>query len=189
MLQLTIGVAGYLSELTGQNWIADLTLDEHWRAFINGPDGKKLFISNTWAGKGRIYISGQFPANSHRGYAEKPIQITVSDTTPASGIAKAIYRRLLPTYTPEFDRVLTSLREQGDYDRKKLATYIAAIRILGAKPPQYESKEHSAYFGRDLGTVQTLSPTKVELKNLQVTPEELRKLVNAVPELFKREEE
>jgi hypothetical protein len=186
--ELAADIAAILSAATGETWIVDSSVDDDWRAFIESGE-KQLFISNTWGGKGRIYISGQFPTNSHRGYHEKPICITVSDSTTRTRIAAAIERRLLPVYEPELAKVLESIRAQEDYNRSKLVTYMTAVRILGAKPPQYESEEHSAYFGHDLATVKTLSPTKVELKNFQVTPEELRKLVNAVPELFTREEE
>jgi hypothetical protein len=76
-----------------------------WRAFLDGPSGLRLFLSNTWGPKGTLHISGCFP----QGMGTDKHKINVSLARSPEIMAREIRRRLLPDYMLAF----------GIADRKK----------------------------------------------------------------------
>lgn len=77
-----------------------------------GPGDKKLFLSNTWGGPGRLHIAGRLPTKE--GHTHSKVSITVALTSPPEKVASAIERRLMPGYLVELAEAKDNLQKQAD---------------------------------------------------------------------------
>lgn len=181
---ITSQVAEELSRVTGETWTRTARLeDENWRAEISGPGEQKLFLSNTWGGKGRLYISGSFPDGVELPYkAERP-SITVAETKNPEQIAKDVVRRLLPPYVTLLAVVLDRKAKAEEFEagRKRLAAEVAIVVNGNVKGEMVYSK------GWDL---QISGPDSIRINGNcnYLTLDQLKKIQAACPELFKGKE-
>lgn len=173
-------VAEELSKATGATWTRTARFgDEDWRAEVAGPGAQALFLSNTWGGRGRLYISGSFPNGVELPYkAERP-SITVAENKTPDRIAADITRRLLPAYVALLITVLDKKAKAEEFEagRQRLAAEVAII--VGGKV-----KEQMVYSkGWDL---QVAGPDSIRINGNcnYITLEQLKKIKAACPELF-----
>jgi hypothetical protein len=85
-------------------------------------DGRSLFFASKWGGKpGQVCVSGDFPYEWHqfREYKEGNYSINVSTSRTPESIAGDITRRLLPNYTPAFERRRERVAEHDAYVAKR----------------------------------------------------------------------
>lgn len=165
--------------------------NQDWRQYLVGPNHAEIFFSNTWAGKGRLHISGSFSNDIIREFSPKQVSITVAETASPARIAAEIKRRLLPQYLPELTAVLARQVKSQNYAAAKLNTYAAALTILGitlSNTRQAVAHDRSRYFGPNSARVVEYDDATVELDGFRVTPEQLKRISDAVPELFTPEE-
>jgi hypothetical protein len=178
MQELAKDIAAFL---TG-SWSAQpLDSDGDWRAYVNGANGEKLFLSNTWAGKGRIYASGILPGN--RSFQDG---ITVTATKSAQQIARDIERRLLPVYQPALEKAKQAERDENAAEQARLAT-IAEVETIIELPftADHTGKRASRYV--EAGVIRVEYADRVEIERFHsVTLDQFRRIVAAVPELFKK---
>ncbi len=116
------------------------------------------------------------------GYYEKPQFITAAEDKPAAFVAGHIARRLLPKYLPFLAEKLHSKQANDKWEGGKAATYSAALAVVGIS-----DAKGRAYVGPNNISIKASSPHTIELGHFDVTPEQLKKIVEAVPELFKKE--
>lgn len=125
---ITHQMAGLVAtELDG--WTVDTSEDfrEHRGAYLDGPNGARLFLSLDWRNSDRVEVSGIFPR--HSCYEVKRTEIGVSRDRGPAVIAREITRRLLPTYLTELARVQASNDERVVMRarRQEMAKTFAAI--------------------------------------------------------------
>lgn len=173
-------IAEELSKTTGAPWTRTARLeDENWRAEIAGPGEQKLFLSNIWGGRGRLYISGSFPDGVELPYkAERP-SITVAETKEPDKIAADVTRRLLPTYVELLIVVLDKRTKAEAFEagRKRLAAEVAIVVNGNVKGEMVYSK------GWDL---QISGPESIRINGNcnYLTLDQLKKIQAVCPELF-----
>jgi hypothetical protein len=155
--------------------------DGNWRAYIVGENGEKLFLSNTWDGKGRIYVSGILPAN--RTFSEG---ITVAATKSATQIAGDVSRRLLPVYVLALDKAEIEIERENAAEAARLATIAEVEQIIGVPfTADHTGKRASRYV--EAGIIRVEYADSVQIERLHsVTLDQFRRMVAAVPELFKQ---
>jgi hypothetical protein len=106
---------------------------DDWRSTVRkgAKGGPELFISNTWAGKGRIHIGGSFPHGNGGTYAPRgeKFSITVAEGRAPAEVAKEVARRLLPEYLTAFEAATTAKTrdETAREDARSLAYQLAEI--------------------------------------------------------------
>lgn len=175
-------LATKIAEALGSDWKRSTRFDADdsgWRAELEGPANQRLFLSNTWASKGRLYISGDVPQNAQIPYGEVRPSITVASTKSSQQIANDITRRLLPEYLPFLEKVLDSKAKSDAFKagREALAAQVAVVvggRVQG---------EMVYSGGWDL---QVSSPDSIRINGNcnYITLEQLKKIKAACPELF-----
>lgn len=173
-------IAEELSKATNTQWTLSAALeDENWRAEIQGPGEHRLFLSNTWAGNGRLYISGSFPNGAALPYNTERPSITVAENKDANKIAADIKRRLLPAYVELLTTVLIndSRAKAFEASRASLAEEVAKVVGGRVQGQMVYSK------GWDL---QVCSPDSIRINGNcnYLTIEQLKKIAAACPELF-----
>lgn len=170
-------------------WHIAPDFDEDWRATILGPQGASIFISNTWAGKGRLYLSGNYPQDIYIAPEERK-SITFAETTSLTRVVSGIRTRLLPSYLATLAIKIRQKQEADAYQAGKKATYAKALAILGIperSPSGHQNTESQYhYFGPSTAKIEALNPAQIEINHLQLTTAQLERLKAAVPELFER---
>ncbi len=156
--------------------------DGNWRAYILGANGEKLFLSNTWAGKGRIYASGILP--DHRTFADGGI--TVAATKSAAQIARDIERRLLPAYQTALQKANDQIGKERAAETARLETIAEVEKIIDLPfTTDHQGKRASRYV--EAGIIRVEYADNVQIERFHsVTLDQFRRIVAAVPELFKK---
>lgn len=178
--------AALIAQALGGEWKRSTRFDaedRNWRAELEGPGEQRLFLSNTWANKGRLYIGGEFPTGAQLPYKADRPSITVDASKSAQQIAKDITRRLLPPYV---ELLATVLKMKSDADtfetgRQKLAQDVA--EVVGGR---VQSEMVHGWGG---WSFQVSSPTSIRVysNTAYLTLEQLRKIKDVCPELFERQ--
>lgn len=178
-------VATHLGIMTRSVWELKTEPEaESWRAYIDGPNSSSLFFSNTWAGPGRIEVSGRYPHNN-RVRTPDYYKITVADTRAALEVAKEIKRRLLPEYLPALADFLARDKADKDYENAKWKLASGAEELLGLSC--LKDINSFWYVGPNAAKLSVRSEELLELEHVQVTLAQLKKIKRAVPELFRKE--
>ena len=184
-------VAAELTILTGQSWQMRRDTDgsdSSWRQNIEGPDQAAIFVSNTWAGKGRLSLSGNFPHDVHFGYQETRPSITVSESATPQRIAKEIQRRLLPDYLPLLVKKLADKNAHDNFETNKMATFKAALEVIGYAVESYQGAiREEKSIGPEYIHFRTLNETQVQMDRVQVSVSQLQKIAAVCPELFAKD--
>jgi hypothetical protein len=186
-----------IAKALGNGWTRSSRYDnEHneepagrdWRARLENGE-ESLFLSNTWAGKGKLHVSGWYPDKVQHDTAQRignPPSINVSITKSAEQIAKDITHRLLPEYREMLAKVLTQHAEDVAFRNGTEEIKKEVAKIINGTLRNGSDTVHGA------GTidVQVSSPTSLRLTGhcLYVSLDQLRKIKSACPELFTREE-
>lgn len=155
-------------------------VDSSWRAVLEGPNDQELFISTTWAAKGRLYIGGSIPHGTDWGYGVSRPEITVDENKSAQQVANDITRRLLPDYQPKLAAVLKRKAEHDDFEVRRNEAQQAVAKLTGGRI----NGEMVFTGGWD---VQVSGPDSIRLYGhcLYLTLEQLKKISAVAPELFK----
>jgi hypothetical protein len=156
--------------------------DGNWRAYILGANGEKLFLSNTWAGKDRVYASGILP-NGHT-FADGGI--TVAATKSAAQIARDIERRLLPAYQTALAEAKDKIAKENAAEQARLATLAEVEKIIDLPfTTDHQGNRASRYV--EAGIIRVEYADNVQIERFHsVTLDQFRRIVAAVPELFKK---
>ncbi len=152
-----IRIASGIAAALGPEWSRrEEDTESDWRAYLDGPDDMHLFLSNTWAGQGKLHISGVFPQNTYH----ENVKINVNLMRSPEAIAKDITRRLLPGYRAELAKGLKQEQEQKEHDAGKQRTIRELSALLGAQ------EHHCHYAG--IASIEVTGPDqlKVKLDNL-----------------------
>jgi len=155
--------------------------DGNWRAYILGANGEKLFLSNTWGGKGRIYVSGILP--DRHTFSDG---ITVSATKTASQIARDIERRLLPAYQTALQEAKDKVAKENAAEQARLTTIAEVEKIIDLPfTTDHQGNRASRYV--EAGIIRVEYADNVQIERFHsVTLDQFRRIVVAVPELFKK---
>lgn len=138
-----------------------------------------------WAkDRDKLYIGGQWPQEvPHEVGSRVPSpSINVSKSKTAEQIAKDITRRLLLDYRAGLAQVLQKYADDCDYKGKVAKTKRDVAEILGGR-----IREHSDIVdGRGSVDIQVTGPDSLRFSGhcLYFTTEQLRRIREAVPELF-----
>jgi hypothetical protein len=142
--QFAADIAAHL----GDDWQLVLVEDEdsstHAPHIRKGPDGPELWLSNTWSGKGRIYVGGNYPKDAQgresrpyfSTYSENGIaspSITFAETKTAAQAAKDIARRFLPSFLPLWEKQKASVDNNNSYRQKRALWAKRVAEILQGK--------------------------------------------------------
>lgn len=187
-------IAEEIAKALGSDWRRSTKFDDDdkadlvpWRARLEGPNQQALFLSNTWGPKGKLHISGWAPDNIDRQTVSIPQMpsINVSVEKKAEQTAKDIERRLLPEYRTMLADLLR--KHQADLDRKAgiNETKQQVAEVLGSTV-----KEGSELiYGHGPFDIQVCGPDSLRFHGhcLYFTVDQLRRIRQAVPELFERE--
>jgi len=176
-----------IAKALGEGWKRSTRFDEtdsSWRAELEGPDNQVLFLSSTWGGKDRLFISGELVRYSQSGdlpYGMSRPSITVSIEKSAQQVARDITKRLIPDYLPKLAEVLKrkAERETFESNRKSLADQVA--EITGGCV-----KEEMVYTGN--WDLQVSGPESIRVQGHcnYLTLEQLKKINEVCPELFRK---
>ena len=153
-------------------------------ASMSGPNGQEVYFNNSRSGKDRVYVSGTFPQGQSLPYNETRPSITMDGNKPAAKMAADIKRRLLP----EYQRILALVIERKmqaetfEANRKNVQAQVAMIvdgRLQG----------EMVYTGG--WEIQVSGPDSIRFYGHcnYLTLEQLRKINQVCPELFRRKEE
>jgi len=176
MQKLAADVAAFL---TGSWTPQPQDEDGNWRAYILGANGEKLFLSNTWGGKGRIYVSGVLPNN--RAFSDG---ITVAATKSAQQIARDVERRLLSVYQIALEKAKQEEAAAQTAEQARLATIAEVEKIIGVPfTADHTGKRASRYV--EAGIIRVDYADNVQIERFHsVSLDQFRRIVAAVPELF-----
>jgi len=159
-----------------------------WRSRIEGPDSQALFLSNTWGPKGMLHVAGWTPDgidhNTQSRVGQLP-SINISLTKTSEQMAKDIARRLLPDY----QALLTKLFEQHKQDTEyKQGVEVLRKAVAEVLDVPLRDTDTEVIRGNGNVDVQVSSPTSMRLHGhmLYVTLDQLKRIKQAVPELFER---
>jgi hypothetical protein len=171
-----------IANALGEGWSRGTKYDDtdcDRRAVIVGPNSQELFLFNTRAAKGRLYISGSLPQGCDWPYKADRPDITVAITKCATDVAKDITRRLLPRYAPILAKALEAKRDRDNFEavRAALAAEVAAVVGGRVQGQMVYSK------GWDL---QVSGPELIRIYGNcnYLTLDQLTKIKDACPELF-----
>lgn len=176
-----------IAEALGEGWAAKFYEDEAvcsaWRSQTTGPNYQVLFLSNTWAGRGRVYIGGSLPEGTQLPYKEFIPSITVSDAKLAGVVANDIKRRLLPAYTALLEKVLAI---KADNDAFKASRESLANQVASAINGRIQGEMVYSGGGWNL---QVSGPDSIRIQGHgnYITLDQLKKIVAVCPELFESE--
>lgn len=179
-------IAAALTAQTGESWERSTRFDAddtNWRAELEGPKGAVLFVSNTWSGKGRLYIGSTFPQGSSNFQPTERPSITVSDEKSAQQIAKDIVRRLLPAYLPQLAIVLKRLAEANDFEARRAALAEEVAEVVGGRV-----QGEMVYGGGWDLQVSSANSIRLQGHCNYLTLDQLKKIVSVCPELFRTKE-
>ena len=177
-----------IADALGAGWYtAPFDEDSTWRGRIFGPDNQTLFLSNTWGGKGRLYIGGMLPTfvKGNSVTAKMP-SITVAETTDSHKIAAHIRRRLLPDYQFALSAALLKHAEQTNYAARIDETKNVVAHIIGGKAREGQD----VVYGFGKADIQVTGPDSLRFAGhcFYFNADQLARMVKAVPELFSKEE-
>jgi hypothetical protein len=155
--------------------------DGSWRAYILGANGEKLFLSNTWGGKGRIYATGILP--DRRTFSDG---ITVAATKTPSQIARDIERRLLPAYQTALAEANDKVAKERAAETARLETIAEVEKIIDLPfTTDHQGNRSSRYV--EAGIIRVEYADNVQIERFHsVTLDQFRRMVAAVPELFRK---
>lgn len=114
--------------------------DDYPGAYIDGPDGARLYLRLDWRNKDRVEITSSYPKNEAR---PTQFEIGVSRDRGPQVIAREIERRLLPKYLPELVKVRESIET---HTRAAAARLELAEELMKVLPGA--SLDHDADRGR-----------------------------------------
>jgi hypothetical protein len=183
-----------IAKALGNGWTrstrydAEDSVGTQWRARLENGD-ESLFLSNTWAGKGKLHISGCYPDKVQHDTAQRighAPSINVSITKPAEQVAKDITRRLLPEYRVMLAKILKQHTEDVAFKNGTEATKAEVAKIINGRVRDGSD----TVSGAGSIDVQVSSPTSLRLTGhcLYISLDQLRRIKAAVPELFEKEE-
>jgi hypothetical protein len=162
------------------------------QSYLIGDDGAQLYISSTWAGKDKLYISGSewgvVPKSDKVPYGIKMPSIQVSDTKTPEQIARDIKRRLLPEYAPVLTTLKQKYQEQIDYAAALVASKEEVLAIAGGSKNKREYQPEMQYYYNGPG-IEVTSPDSIRVNYLYLTVDQYRRMKEAIPELWKRGDE
>lgn len=130
----------------GDGWSASFYFDEDkeeppervWRMRIGGPEPESsLFLSSTWAGRGRLDISGNMPRKYERHNTAG--HITVKYGRPADQVAKEIMRRLWSEYVEGLHK---AIKEREDDQRRGKDAGELAVKLAAIVGDSNQGKRH-----------------------------------------------
>ncbi len=184
-----------IAKALGNGWTRSTRYDNEepaghdWRARLENGE-ESLFLSNTWAGKGKLHISGTYPDKVQHDTAQRvghPSSINVTITKSAEQIAKDITRRLLPEYREMLAKALKQHADDVAFKNGTEETKKEVAKIINGRLRDGSDTVH----GAGNIDVQVSSPTSLRLTGhcLYVSLDQLRKIKAACPELFTRREE
>ena len=130
--QLRALARGIAEHLDGFRVVADDELGH--AAWLEHPDGRRLFLRRQGGERGRVEISGALPDSDYPFEpGERPRPITVATGRSPAAVASQITRRLLPGYAQMLARVQARIATQttDHHSRIQVAERLAVI-IPGA---------------------------------------------------------
>jgi hypothetical protein len=123
-------IAPSIAAALGAEWKPKAVEPYDHGVHLDGPGETCLWLSATWAGLGRLHVSGCFPLgidNQNITPRENPSMAVGINRDPAA-IAREIQRRLLPEYT----RLVGNALRQKAQDLEAKENRIRIARELGA---------------------------------------------------------
>jgi hypothetical protein len=140
-------------------------------------DGRYFYVSPTWAGPGKLHISGMYPKDGTRcmsprdwgaiKYSDTPPSINVSASRDPKAIAKDITRRFLPVYTEVFNACVARKTQQDSYRNTQAEAVRQIVAALGPKADARGSEDSpKAHFYNEGAGYGEFSPNSVELHSV-----------------------
>lgn len=170
----------------GQAWGAEPGQSPPVLVYLNGPEGATIRLALESRSK-RMIISGKYPSDPdlpfyHSTQRDAPDAITVNAERTPQALAEEIRRRLLPGYLPELKKAQEELERARSWDREKHALTTSVCSLLGVDAPKH--KTGMIYAGRLAFEIS--SPSEISIrKTIYLSIEQLKRIFEAVPELFK----
>lgn len=185
-------LAKEIAKSLGNGWTHDQSFAEDdgrdWRARIDGPNQQRLFLSNSWAKqKGMLYISGWTPDGVEHDTRNPLPSINVNLSKTPDQIAKDITRRLLPDYQFALSAILLKHQQQTEYKANLQETKQQVAEVLGVELRE----DRDVIMGNGAVDIQVTSPDSLRFHGhcLYLTIDQLKRIKQAVPELFERQKE
>lgn len=185
-------IAESIAEALGQEWSRSTRFDledgsRQWRARLEGPGVEALFISNTWGPRGMLSISGWVPDDIDRQSVRLPemAHINVSLSKTPEQMAREIQRRLLPEYRKQLAEVLKAHAADLEWKDGVRKTKQRVVEIIGG----LLHNDSEIVVGRGSTDIQVCGPDSLRFSGhcLYFSTEQLKKIYDAVPELFEKQ--
>lgn len=150
--------AGMVATELGDGWTVDTSpaFAEYPGAYLDGPNGARLYIRADWRNADRLEIGTIYPDGARDVYPSAEYRkIGAGRGRGPAVIAREITRRLLPEYLPELERVTAGIAKNGRAAESREAFARQLVDILpGGRMPHPTSPDvvNASPAGRGGGT-------------------------------------